>query len=208
MFKSIHLIALAAVAIASYNGNLNYQSPSVRHASLGISKAKVHERHARALPTTKNLNFTHGVASGDPYPTSVILWTRCAPTQENDASDGAVSGYVPLFNPVPIYDNDNVSPPSTAPVCLQYRVAKDRRLSKVVHRGRAFTSSDVDYTLKVLISFLYEHDDSRLSQRRSKRPVFHHLLGITTSSVSAIPTLRVPLAARRPHLPNTTALQT
>lgn len=44
------------------------------------------------------LNFTHGVASGDPYPNSVILWTRLAPMFDNDDSNVTVSGFVPLYN--------------------------------------------------------------------------------------------------------------
>ena len=96
------------------------------------------------------LNFTHGVASGDPYATSVILWTRCAPMQDDVKSNSTVSGYVPLYNPVPIYTGDNETlPVSTAPVCLQYKVATDKSISKVVDSGTAFTSSDVDYTVKV-----------------------------------------------------------
>ena len=88
------------------------------------------------------------MASGDPFPNSVIIWTRCAPISDNVNSNSTVSGYVPLYNPVPIY-NQSESPPSTAPVCVSYSVALDKAFGKVVDSGMAYTSSDVDYTLKV-----------------------------------------------------------
>ncbi|KAG8525863.1 uncharacterized protein KY384_000623 [Bacidia gigantensis] len=128
----ITVATAAATVSASYAGNLNYRSPSHNHPGLGISIHKVNKRNAGSPPVDpNNLNFTHGVASGDPYPTSVILWTRCAPVKDNVDNNSTVSGYVPLFNPVPIYGN------SSAP------------LPKIVTSGEAFTSSDVDYTLKV-----------------------------------------------------------
>ena len=57
---------------------------------------------------------------------------------------------MPLYNPVPIYKESEASPPSTAPVCVSYKVASDDAFAKVVDSGLAYTSSDVDYTLKVL----------------------------------------------------------
>ena len=36
-----------------------------------------------------------------------------------------------------------------APVCLQYKIASDTVLNQVVDSGTVFTSSDVDYTVKV-----------------------------------------------------------
>ncbi len=119
--------------------------------NVGIAIHKVNKRNAGSAPqNASSLNFTHGVASGDPYPTSVILWTRCAPTQDDVASNSTVSGYVELYNPVPIYtDTNGTLPVSTAPVCVNYKVAHDKDLSQVVDSGTAYTSSDVDYTLKV-----------------------------------------------------------
>ena len=155
MFSSLVLLGLAAVATASWSGNLNYRSPSENHPSLGISIHKVNKRNAgsSAAPASA-LNFTHGVASGDPFPNSVILWTRCAPMYDDVDDNSTVSGYVPLYNPVPIYnDTDENRPVSKAPVCLQYKVATDKQLQKVVDSGTAYTSSDVDYTLKVRTSF-------------------------------------------------------
>jgi alkaline phosphatase D len=100
--------------------------------------------------TTSNLNFTHGVASGDPYPTSVILWTRASPQFDDVKDNSTVSGDVPLFNPVPIYNSHGTHiTKSKSPVCLQYRVAKDKNLKQTVDQGTVYTSSDIDYTVKV-----------------------------------------------------------
>lgn len=100
--------------------------------------------------TPDQLNFTHGVASGDPYPNSVILWTRCAPTFDDVDDNSTVSGYVALYNPVPIYNGtDEHLPPSKSPVCLNWAVGLDANLTQVVSQGTVYTSSDVDYTVKV-----------------------------------------------------------
>jgi alkaline phosphatase D len=151
MLQLLTLVACVGVAAASYANNLNYRSPSHHHPALGISIHKVNKRNAGAAPeVASKLNFTHGVASGDPFPHSVILWTRCAPASDDVDDNSTVSGLVPLYNPVPIYDgHDNPHSASTAPVCLKFLVAKDPALKHVVDSGRAYTSSDVDYTLKV-----------------------------------------------------------
>lgn len=146
------LVACADVAASSYANNLNYRSPSHNHPGLGVAIHKVNKRHAGSPPrSASELNFTHGVASGDPYPHSIILWTRCAPTKDDVDDNSTVSGDVPLYNPVPIQEPAVEKPPpaSKAPICVKYQVAKDKALTKVVDSGTAYTSSDVDYTLKV-----------------------------------------------------------
>jgi hypothetical protein len=81
MFQELAFLSLATAAFASFAGNLNYRSPSHHHPSLGVSIRKVAARNTPTAPwDPAQLNFTHGVASGDPYDTSVILWTRAAPT--------------------------------------------------------------------------------------------------------------------------------
>lgn len=152
MLYLVTLVAFAGVTFASYANNLNYRSPSYNHPGLGVSIHKINKRHAGAPPDhPSGFNFTHGVASGDPYPNSVILWTRCAPIQDDVNDNSTVTGDVPLYNPVLIHKQENEKPPpaSTAPVCLKYKVAKDKALTNVVDSGTAYTSSDVDYTLKV-----------------------------------------------------------
>lgn len=138
----------ASTAIASYHGNVNYHSPSRRHPSLGIDIPKVkHAKRgleARAWDPSK-LNFTHGVASGDPYPDSVILWTRISPVLENDRSNTTVEANAPLYN----HDTESYIKASPNPVCVEYQVANDKNFSTVVNKGTAYTTSDIDYTVKV-----------------------------------------------------------
>ncbi|TAQ88966.1 hypothetical protein B7494_g2706 [Chlorociboria aeruginascens] len=115
-------------------------------AGRGVSIRKVVARNTPdASWNPFQLNFTHGIASGDPYDTSVILWTRAAPTTDNDQSNVTVSGYVPLYN----HETAEYVKASKAPVCVQYKVAKDFTFKKVVDQETIYTSSDIDYTVKV-----------------------------------------------------------
>lgn len=69
--------------------------------------------------------------------------------QDNVNDNSTVSGFVPLYNPVPIYKQTVEAPASTAPICVGYKVASDASLTQIVDSGLAYTTSDVDYTLKV-----------------------------------------------------------
>lgn len=142
----VGLLALAATASASYTSNLNYLSPSKHHASLGISIRKVAKRtYANSPWDPTKLNFTHGVASGDPYDDSVILWTRAAPSAENDRSNVTVSGSVPLYD----HDTEGYVQQSDSPVCVDWKISTTKTFDSVVDSGTAYTSSDVDFTVKV-----------------------------------------------------------
>lgn len=70
--------------------------------------------------------FRHGVASGDPLPTSVVLWTRVTPT----AASRPGSGKGPR-------------------VQVRWEVATDKRFRNVVRDGRFATSASRDHTVKV-----------------------------------------------------------
>lgn len=128
----IPLLALSSQALASYTGNLNYRSPSLRHARLGIDLEKVTARSLskrdEAPYEPSQLNFTHGVASGDPYADSVVLWTRVAPSMESDESDVTVSGDVPLYD----HETEGYVRASAHPVCVKYRVFDEEGKKKVV----------------------------------------------------------------------------
>lgn len=67
------------------------------------------------------------------------------PTSDNDRSNLTVSGYVQLYD----HDNEKFVAVSKAPVCVEYKVAYDEQLTEVVDSGKVYTSSDVDYTVKV-----------------------------------------------------------
>ena len=77
-----------------------------------------------AYPGTAN--FIHGVASGDPLPTSVILWTRVTP--------------------------DAAYPELNVPV--SYGVFEDEALEKPVKYGQGYAFANRDFTVKVDVTDL------------------------------------------------------
>lgn len=145
---------LAASAEARFDGNINYASPSRRHEFLGIDVPHVERRswkrgNVDLKPT--DLKFTHGIASGDPWPESVILWTRVAPSTESSNSNATVEGSV-----VGLYDHDNSRwvTPDHNPICVEWTVYKndpatDNKHSNIIATDKAYTSSDIDFTVKV-----------------------------------------------------------
>ena len=70
--------------------------------------------------------FVHGVASGDPLPRQVILWTRVTPSAQAAPGSG-------------------VGPP----VEVRWEVAADRRFQRVVAHGSATAIAKRDHTLHV-----------------------------------------------------------
>ena len=68
--------------------------------------------------------FQHGVASGDPFADNVLLWTRVSPVV------------------------------TTAPVVVEYRIASDPAMQRVVRSGSVTTSAARDYTVKVEVDGL------------------------------------------------------
>ncbi|CAL9349204.1 Phospholipase D [Streptomyces sp. enrichment culture] len=80
---------------------------------------------ATAVPEPGEV-FGHGVASGDPLPDAVVLWTRVTPTPE--AQPGSGTG-------------------PTVPV--RWEVAADREFRRVVRRGSATAGPQGDHTVKV-----------------------------------------------------------
>lgn len=69
--------------------------------------------------------FLHGVASGDPLPDGVLLWTRVTPSAE--AVPGSGKG---------------------GPVTVTWEVAEDEAFSKVVAKGKSEATADTDHTVK------------------------------------------------------------
>lgn len=142
---------LAGSATASFDGNLNYHSPSRRHAGLGINVPLVSRRSWKRQDNgydPSELSFTHGVASGDPYPESVILWTRVAPTEESSKSNVTVEGDVRIYS----HETEAYIKADANPICVDYMVFEEdggEASDVVVAEGRGYTTSDIDYTLKV-----------------------------------------------------------
>ncbi|KAI1411215.1 phosphodiesterase/alkaline phosphatase D precursor [Hypoxylon sp. FL1857] len=150
MVRSFYFLYLASTASAAFTGNLNYFSPSRRHASLGVSISKVAKRTSPNTPwDPSQLNFTHGIASGDPYDDSVILWTRAAPSSDNNGSNVTVSGYVPLYD----HSTEQYVAKSDSPVCVDWRISTSKSFENIIDSGTAYTSSDIDYTVKNIYQF-------------------------------------------------------
>jgi alkaline phosphatase D len=69
--------------------------------------------------------FYHGVASGDPMPNKVIIWTRVTP--------------------------DTIS---SIPVSISWQMATDTGMTSIVQAGKLTTSNSADYTVKVDVTGL------------------------------------------------------
>ncbi|KAE9988944.1 hypothetical protein EG327_003157 [Venturia inaequalis] len=150
---SSYLLAIAAVwpiVEGSWDGNLNYRSPSILHPGLGIdipkvAKRTVPEARQSSYYDASQLNFTHGVASGDPYSNSVILWTRISPQLGNDKSNVTVEGTAAMYS----HETEQYLKASSRRICVQYRVGTDKNVTSTVDSGIAYTTSDIDFTIKV-----------------------------------------------------------
>ena len=150
ILTSIGLAALVAFpASASFDDNLNYDSPSRLHPRLGIDVPVVSRRSFKRdtiAYTPAQLNFTHGVASGDPYPDSVILWTRIAPSLVSSNSDVTVKGTVPLYN----HETESYIKADANPICVDWKISDAAGDGTVpVSSGTSYTTGDIDYTVKV-----------------------------------------------------------
>ncbi len=94
--------------------------------ALGLPAAEAAAQPNAALTPTARRLFRHGVASGDPLPDRVVLWTRVTPTEA--ATPG--SGVGPRVD-------------------VRWQVARDRRFDRVVAQGRLGTGPARDHTVKV-----------------------------------------------------------
>ena len=111
----------AGVAVAG-NATANAQLSSSR----GLSSARL----PQAKPAEYSA-FMHGVASGDPMPNAVIIWTRV--TVEEKALPGSGIG---------------------APAAVKWEVASDKEFKSVVRSGEFTATAASDHTVKVDVSGL------------------------------------------------------
>lgn len=81
--------------------------------------------------TAASTHFAHGLASGDPLPTAVVIWTRVTPTSA--ATPGSGSG------------------PNVA---VTWEVATDQAFTRIVKRGSFTTGAARDHTVKVDVTGL------------------------------------------------------
>ncbi|MFR9750219.1 alkaline phosphatase D family protein [Nocardia sp. 004] len=77
------------------------------------------------------LVFRHGVASGDPLPDGVILWTRV--TVSDEATPGSGLG---------------------DPAAVRWEVATDERFASITASGNTTATADADHTVKIDVSGL------------------------------------------------------
>ncbi|WP_460415705.1 alkaline phosphatase D family protein [Planifilum fimeticola] len=98
--------------------------------SLTLSGALLKNVPVEAAPRFPSYPFTLGVASGDPMPDSVVLWTRLAPD--------------PL--------NGGGMPPRDIPV--RWEVAADEGFRRIVQSGTAYARSDLAHSVHVEVSGL------------------------------------------------------
>ncbi|MDU0478960.1 alkaline phosphatase D family protein [Staphylococcus chromogenes] len=110
--------AATAAAAAGATGAVAHAQSSER-----LNRARISELTAASK---SDLPFIHGVASGDPLPNSVIIWTRVTP--DRDALPGSTLG---------------------APTVVKWEVAGDSSFGRVVASGTVTTSADSDHTVKV-----------------------------------------------------------
>lgn len=89
----------------------------------GSAPADPEEVRAWPVPAAAALPFSHGVASGDPLPDGVVLWTRVTPPV--DAAASAV------------------------PIEVEWRIALDPEQRELVQQGSARAEAEDDYTLHV-----------------------------------------------------------
>lgn len=83
-------------------------------------KAQVTQYPARMFGDSIHAPFLHGVASGDPLPNAVLLWTRVTPDSAN-----------------------------AAPIGLYWEIATDSNFTNVVNYGTGVAAANHDFTLTV-----------------------------------------------------------
>ncbi|KAI0780724.1 PhoD-like phosphatase-domain-containing protein [Trametes elegans] len=150
-------LCISASATELFDRNLAYSSPFVNAPHLSHNTRSIQARHAeyvkRQLSDTESsdgfedehyptfyggdfssspwiynggINFTHSGEVGDPFDNSVLLWTRAVPIGPRLPSDVSI------------------------PVCVSFKIFDNPTLAgRPLDSGDAFTSYDVDFTLKV-----------------------------------------------------------
>ncbi len=83
-----------------------------------------------SYPKYQDYPFTLGVASGDPSPNSVVLWTRLAPNPTLGVS----------------------MPPINVPV--QWQVAKDKKMGQIIATGEVIATPELAHSVRVVVNRL------------------------------------------------------
>ncbi len=124
-------------------------------AGLGAATVAPRAAAAGAAARAGGKHFQHGVASGDPEPHAVVIWTRVTPTPASTPGSG-----------------------NGPKVTVAWEVAKDKAFSTVVRRGTFATGPSRDHTVKVDVKglepatwyhyrFTYDGAASRVGRTRT-----------------------------------------
>lgn len=111
-------------------GNLRRRTFIKYGAASGAVAGAVLARPGLALGQAPAL-FGHGVASGDPMPDRVIIWTRVTPVPEATAGSG-------------------LGPPTE----VDWEVARDQSFTQIVAHGQAVSAAASDHTIKLDVTGL------------------------------------------------------
>ena len=121
---------------------------------------------------------------------------------ENDVSNITVEGTVPYFS----HETEKYIKASSSPICVDWKVHESRNTTgKPVSSGRAYTTSDIDYTIKVNPVAIF--DRLQLTSARLKLMACSRSQATTINFRCAEPTRLVQLAGPKPHLPKKTTCQ-
>lgn len=125
----MRLLYFAFLAPSVIGNNINYLSPSINHPFYAVNPPS-QQTLLRKRSTSGKIHFSHGIASGDPYSDSVVLWTRAVP----DFVSGSAHKYSP----------------SSPIACVNWEISTSSHFSNITNSGQTHTSGDVDYTVKII----------------------------------------------------------
>jgi alkaline phosphatase D len=115
--------------------------------------SQLHADFTGAAPGLNDYPLKLGVASGDPLPDEVVLWTRLAPSP---------------------FDADGGMPSQKVPV--RWRVATDESMRRVVHQGKTLAVPELAHSVHVEVDDFRprrEYFYRRVPQHACPRPVPH-----------------------------------
>jgi alkaline phosphatase D len=119
----------------SANNRRQFLRYTWRGVQTSLSLALLPAKDLFAAPKLGANPFTLGVASGDPTPEGIVLWTRLAPDQANPESLG------------------------NAAIPVGWRVAADGRMQQIIASGNAMAPAELAHSVHVEVHGLLPHRD-------------------------------------------------